>query len=38
MTEGERRNILISKIKVKLDSKYVTLEHLERIWSIVNNA
>lgn len=38
MTQKEKRKILIEKITRKLDSKYVDIEMLERIYNIVNNA
>lgn len=38
MTREERRKILIEKIIRKLDSQYVDIEMLERIYNIVNNA
>lgn len=38
MTQEERRKILIEKIIKKLDSQYVTVDVLERIFNIVNNA
>lgn len=37
MTQEERRKILIEKITRKLDSRYVTIDVLERIFKIVNN-
>jgi hypothetical protein len=38
MTGEERRKRLIEKIVNKLDSRYVTIDMLERIYNIVNNA
>ena len=38
MTQEERRKILIEKILNKLDSRYVTIQHLESIFLILNNA
>ena len=38
MTKEERRKRLIEKIVNKLDSRYVTMDMLERIYNIVNNA
>ena len=38
MTQEERRKRLIEKIVNKLDSRYVTMDMLERIYNIVNNA
>ncbi len=38
MTQEERRKILIEKIIKKLNSQYVTVDVLERIFNIVNNA
>ena len=38
MTQEERRKVLIEKILKKLDSRYVTIQHLEKIFSIINNA
>lgn len=38
MTQEEKRKRLIEKIVNKLDSKYVTIDMLERIYKIVNNA
>lgn len=38
MTQEEKRKILIEKIIRRLDSKYVDIEMLERIYNIVNNA
>ena len=37
MTQEERRS-LIEKILKKLDSRYVTIQHLEKVFSILNNA
>ena len=37
MTQEERRKVLIEKILKKLDSNYVTIQHLEKIFSILNN-
>lgn len=38
MTREERRKRLIEKIINKLDSQYVTIDMLEQIYNIVNNA
>ena len=38
MTQEERRKNLIEKIIKKLDSRYVTIQHLEKVFSILNNA
>lgn len=38
MAQEERRKRLIERIVNKLDSKYVTIDMLERIYNIVNNA
>lgn len=38
MTQEEKRKVLIEKIIRKIDSKYVDIEMLERIFNIVNNA
>ena len=38
MKQEERRKILIEKILKKLDSRYVTIKHLEKVFSILNNA
>ena len=38
MTQEEKRKKLIEMIVKKLDSKYVTIDILERIYKIVNNA
>lgn len=38
MTQEERRKVLIEGILKKLDSRYVTIQHLEKIFSILNNA
>lgn len=38
MKPEEKRKVLIEKIIRKLDSKYVDIEMLERIYNIVNNA
>ena len=38
MTQEERRKGLIEKILKKLDSRYVTIQNLEKIFSILNNA
>lgn len=38
MKPEERRKVLIEKIIRRLDSKYVGIEMLERIFNIVNNA
>lgn len=38
MTQEERRKILIEKILKKLDSHYVTIQQLEKVFSILNNA
>ena len=38
MTQEERRKCLIEKILKKLDSSYVTIQHLEKVFSILNNA
>ena len=37
MTQEERRKRLIEKIVNKLDSRYVAIDILERIYNIVNN-
>lgn len=37
MTQEERRKVLIEKILKKLDSHYVTIQHLEKVFSILNN-
>lgn len=38
MTQEERRKCLIEKILKKLDYRYVTIQHLEKIFLILNNA
>lgn len=38
MIKEEKRKRLIEKIVRKLDSQYVTIDILERIYNIVNNA
>ena len=38
MKQEEKRKNLIEKIIRKLDSQYVDIEMLERIYNIVNNA
>lgn len=38
MTQEEKRKVLIEKINRKLNSQYVSIEMLERIYNIVNNA
>ena len=38
MTTQEKKQILIDKIIRKLNSKYVTVQILEKIFNIVNNA
>ena len=38
MKSEEKRKILIENIIRKLDSQYVDIEMLERIFNIVNNA
>ena len=38
MTQEERRKVLIEKILKKLDSRYVTIQDLENVFSILNNA
>ena len=38
MTKEERRKRLIEMILKKLDSRYVTIQHLEKVFSILNNA
>lgn len=38
MKPEEKRKVLIEKITRKLNSKYVDIEMLERIYNIVNNA
>ena len=38
MTQEERKKILIEKILKKLDSRYVTIQHLNKVFSILNNA
>lgn len=38
MTQEEHRKVLIEKISKKLDSRYVTIQHLEKVFSILNNA
>ena len=38
MTQEERRKVLIEKILKKLDSRYLTIQHLEKVFSILNNA
>lgn len=38
MKTEEKRKILIENIIRKLDSQYVDIEMLERIYNIVNNA
>lgn len=38
MKQEERRKILIEKILKKLDSRYVTIQHLEKVFLILNNA
>ena len=37
MVPEERRKGLIEKIINKLDSRYVTIQHLEKVFSILNN-
>lgn len=38
MKPEEKRKVLIEKIIRRLNSKYVDIEMLERIYNIVNNA
>ena len=38
MAQEERRKILIEKILKKLNSRYVTIQHLEKVFSILNNS
>ena len=38
MTQEERRKVLVEKITNKLDSRYVTIQLLEKVFSILNNA
>ena len=38
MIHEERRKVLIEKILKKLDSRYLTIQHLEKVFSILNNA
>ena len=38
MTTQERKQIYIDKIIKKLNSNYVTIQMLEKIFNIVNNA
>ena len=38
MTQEERKKVLIEKILKKLNSRYVTIQHLEKVFSILNNA
>ena len=38
MKEYEKRQVLIDKITRKLNSKYVTIQMLEKIFNIVNNS
>lgn len=38
MGREERRKVLIEMILKKLNSRYVTINHLEKIFSILNNA
>lgn len=37
MIHEERRKVLIEKILKKLDSRYVTIQHLEKVFLILNN-
>ena len=37
MTTGERKEILVEKIKRKLESKYVSILLLEKIYVMLNN-
>jgi hypothetical protein len=38
MTQEECRKGLIEKILKRLDSRYVTIQHLEKVFAILNNA
>ena len=37
MTTGERKEILVNKIKRQLESKYVSILLLEKIYAMLNN-